>query len=433
MPAPETLSEREREVLRLVATGATNEQIARQLSISVNTVKVHLRNIFAKLGVASRTEASLLAIREGWVVLEPVSPPPPENPTSAPAVPRPFRLAWPRWAAVAIVALLGVGLAFLALSRFPGRWSAWGKPSPSPVGLLSAQRWAIRSAMPTPRREAIVVPVGGMLYALGGIDSKGVSTALERFDPINNRWEVLPPKPTGVVDAQAAVLSERIYVPGGKDAGGNPVALTEVYDVGLGRWRPAASLPRPLAAYALVAFEGRLLLFGGWDGTRYRDEILRYTPEDDRWDEVARLPFPWGEGSAVVTDDHILLLGGPKDSTRGPTLIEFGADLASPEEHPLPPEVVGNRFRAVALTSDLIYLLAEGEGDIPPSLWQYRHRTGTWQRISQPVPNGLPRGAAIAGYGTQIYILGGQTDGRPLALTQEYQALFTIVIPAPTP
>ena len=61
------LSERELEILRLVATGASNKEIAAKLFISPNTVKVHLSNIFSKINVVSRTEATLYAIHNGLV------------------------------------------------------------------------------------------------------------------------------------------------------------------------------------------------------------------------------------------------------------------------------------------------------------------------------------------------------------------------------
>jgi DNA-binding NarL/FixJ family response regulator len=61
------LSAREREVLSAVGRGLTNEQIARELFVSKNTIKIHVSSILHKLNLPNRTEAALFAVREGLV------------------------------------------------------------------------------------------------------------------------------------------------------------------------------------------------------------------------------------------------------------------------------------------------------------------------------------------------------------------------------
>ena len=64
------LTERELGILRLVGKGLSNKQIGKELFISDRTVQAHLSNIFSKLGVNSRTEAVMRAVRRGWITAE---------------------------------------------------------------------------------------------------------------------------------------------------------------------------------------------------------------------------------------------------------------------------------------------------------------------------------------------------------------------------
>jgi NarL family two-component system response regulator LiaR len=73
-PTEEPLTEREVEVLRLVAQGLTNQEIAEELTIGVGTVRTHVSNILAKLHLANRTQAALYALREGLAPLDKQSP-----------------------------------------------------------------------------------------------------------------------------------------------------------------------------------------------------------------------------------------------------------------------------------------------------------------------------------------------------------------------
>ena len=69
-PTPDPLTEREVEVLRLVAQGRSNQEIARMLVVSEATVRTHVSSILSKLHLASRTQAALYALREGLASLD---------------------------------------------------------------------------------------------------------------------------------------------------------------------------------------------------------------------------------------------------------------------------------------------------------------------------------------------------------------------------
>jgi len=72
--SPEALTERETEVLRLLAQGRSNKEIAAALTIGEKTVKTHVSNILSKLNVPSRTQAALYAVRIGLVSIDQAEP-----------------------------------------------------------------------------------------------------------------------------------------------------------------------------------------------------------------------------------------------------------------------------------------------------------------------------------------------------------------------
>ncbi|MFC1942389.1 response regulator [Chloroflexota bacterium] len=69
----EVLSKRELDVLKLATRGLSNQDIANELVLSLRTVQAHLGHIFNKIGVNSRTEAVVHAMKEGWITLEDIA------------------------------------------------------------------------------------------------------------------------------------------------------------------------------------------------------------------------------------------------------------------------------------------------------------------------------------------------------------------------
>lgn len=424
---PRPLTPREIEVLRLVAKGATNQQIAHELVISVNTVKVHLRNIFEKLGVESRTEATLHAIQEGLIELEGIPAP------AAEEVAAPAPTAWDRFGRWAFS--LAAGVAILALAAF-----FWARATtqdqttsvPSAAMTASATRWASRAPLPTARASLAVVSYAGLVYAIGGEDASGVTGVVERYDPTADRWTPRTSKPTPVKGIGAAVIGGQIYVPGGCTASGEAMRVVEVYDPEGDFWEERAPLPVPLCTYAIAALEGKLYLFGGWDGARFVDAVYEYDPDADRWTAKRPMPTARGYAGAGVVEGQIYVIGG-YDGQRDLAVHEvYDPSKDNGKENPWAvkaPLPQGRGGLGVAALGSTLYVIGGGwEAGLATSE-QYDVRQDTWTSFQAPTSE-LWRNLGLAVVDTKIYAIGGW-DGDVLDVNREYTALYRIFLPGP--
>ena len=427
------LSDREQEILRLVATGAGNKEIAQQLSISANTVKVHLRNIFAKIGASSRTEAAMYAVNTGLVekasiVTENNQPSGnqsgilDEQPVQVDKVDSQSR----QWGIIVgavtliIVAVIGY-LVFLYSQR-----------QSNPIG-ENASEWNTLAPMPTARHNMAVVAYDGYIYAIAGRSGNGLTGEVERFELKSDQWAETANKPIPVYEASAAVIGGRIYVPGGRLANGGVTDALEIYDIGENAWLQGAKLPQARSAYGLVSFEGRLYLFGGSDGSRYLSSVFIYDPGSDMWSEGYPMPTPRAYLSAAVSGRKIFVIGGKNDHGTLNVNEIYAPDLGPTQKdswktgQPLP--VDSSDWKVVSL-ADLVYACGEIQPGDSPSFGIFVHisQNEGWQLISNQTDQPAKE-AGLIGYGTNIYTIGGLKSGSPTGENWTQQVIFLVTIP----
>ncbi len=301
MSEESTLSEREEEILALVATGLSNREIAQALYISPNTVKVHLSHIFEKLSVSSRTEATLHAIEHGLVDM--------------PGGEVRSEVQQPRWQDLLRQYVWLWGALFVLLLLFSVTFSTnvlFPPPTPGPTLAEMSQRWQELTPMPGFRVGMAAAAYDGDIYAIAGQGPEGVRGEVFRYSPEVDAWEVLADKPTPVADVQGALLGERIYVPGGVLGNGQPTDILEIYDPRRDTWERGTPMPKAVSAYALASFEGQLYLFGGWDGVNTLDDVMIYDPGADVWQMGTSMSVARRDAGAVALTDKIVVLGGRK-------------------------------------------------------------------------------------------------------------------------
>ncbi len=437
------LSEREKEIIKLVATGASNKEIAKSLVISPNTVKVHLRNVFAKLGVLSRTEATMTAIRMGLV----------DSPGSTSqsgldedslqqlndSLSAKLRLEKETefykkrnkligWGALALVIFI-VGFVLVRdifFNKTPGNIN------PEVIEQLSSDRWTELKNMPTGLSSMGFVRFEDNFFLFGGQSESEVLEQVLIYEINGDQWLTGEKFPQKLTHFQAVLMGEKIFIPGGLEPEGKALNSLWIYDPRNDQWSQGKDLPNQVGAYSAVAYEGKMFIFGGFDGENYLDSILVFDPGSDEWINYGTLPNTSAYSSAVVLGGAIHLFGGKNETgILDDHLIYYPqrqntSENAWVESAELPDPRYGMNSIVLA---DMVYLVGgKNEKDEFLSPIQYLPQKDSWVEIDTP-PIEIGYTPAVLPYETRLYVFGGQNSEGLSNQSLMYQAVYTILVP----
>jgi DNA-binding CsgD family transcriptional regulator len=382
------ISEREREILRLVAMGATNQQIANELNISVNTVKVHLRNIFGKIGAASRTEATVYAIRSGLVSVDNGAQAAQTISLSQPTLPDapPPTLDDPALSAIAST----------PTTVAPAETTAPPAESvPAPITVAAPAEVVEPPVLVVERPGPIHdTPAGPPAHArpttlLIALVVIGVLAAALAYTLLNRQ-----PSPPDQPPAATAVLTQP------------------------DRWKVRAPLAHACADFAVTTYENKLYIIGGRGATDASAAVNRYDPANDTPVSLNDLPQAVSHVHAVTIGGRIYVPGG--EAADGSVLDVFQAyDPRSQQADSLPALPAPRSRYALASFEGQLYLFGGWDGaDYRAEVFIYNPATEKWSQ-GAPMPTAR-RGAGAAVAGSQIYVIGGENASGPLQVNERY-------------
>jgi DNA-binding CsgD family transcriptional regulator/N-acetylneuraminic acid mutarotase len=456
----EPLTERELEVVKLVAEGASNKQIASSLFISENTVKVHLKNVFIKLEAESRAKVAAIAQRNGWSGVAAASPAPivendgrgnvpvidetvPVIGESAPVIatpeaqtpvslPVPVRVApnpqmlpaLARWRKVMSVLSLMFVLIGGALGTRINRTQAQPVenellpqgPVNSSEAANGSKLWLARAPLPSARTRsaAFALQRSGsekLLIVIGGTVDRIATSETLVLDVYKNEWRTGAPKPVPLRLAAGALDGATIYMPGGTDANGAATRSFEAYDVAADTWTTLPAIPRAVTGHAVAAVDGAIYVFGGKTGDdAYNTEGYVYDIAARSWSRVPGLPTPRSQAATQVIDSRIYVVGGTDGRREYSTCEVF--DTAAKTWRQCKPMTIARGGLGLARIGKALYAIGGGAaGNYIPFNERYDESTDTWRPFEMPASRaGVWKNAAVATLPTEFFVVGGATD-----------------------
>lgn len=449
----EPISERELDVLNCLAEGASNREIADQLSISHNTVKVHVRNIFTKLGVSSRTEAATVALQKGVLSIPGLEPEPvveedadvddedeardTENDGAGAAVDdedgdvatKPAepvasgeRELLNRRNLPGIIGIVAIGaLLVVAISLLLDNLGTVLSPRTSPADAAPTaeafqeidlgENWMQSRSLPEARSRMAMATVGLNVYAVGGESAQGIDNQVLIFDSQQQRWRQGASKLTATAGAAASVLAGEIYVAGGYGNNGQATTAVEAYSPLNDAWRPVTALPRPVAGAVAMVSDGLLYLFGGEDGETILADAFVYDPARQQWQTLP--PMQQARTMAVggALSSKLYVVGGSDGNAPLSSCEVF--DPTTGEWSQCPSMQQGRAAAGSTVFLNKLYVVGgdiEGQdaaGEV------YDAAEETWSTFNIPMLADEPDWpyVGVSSVETHIYALGGEQDG----------------------
>jgi DNA-binding CsgD family transcriptional regulator/N-acetylneuraminic acid mutarotase len=454
------LSERELDVLRCLAQGATNKDIASDLTISENTVKVHLRNIYTKLDVSSRTEATTAAMQQGYIMLpgqeqmlqsemtqfsetvpsEATLPSPAANAheektlaaMTAEEKTAPSSRHLLRMAIIGIFAVIALIAALYLGQQLAAPEPAGTSAEPFTEIALGNSHWLESRPMPDARANMAVAAVGLDLYQIGGETAGGVDGVVHVFNSVDRVWRTAAGKPTAVADASAAELYGEIYVAGGRLPDGQPTTAVEAYSPTQDAWRPVAPLPHPVSGGLTLSDGAFLYLLGGHDGRAFADTAYVYDPAEDSWRPLPPIPQPAAFASGGALTGKLIIVGGENESGELSTCHLY--DPAEETWSECPDMLLPRKGAGSAVLLNKLYVIGGMAQDEAITYSEmYDPDSENWQIINTPMLADTT-GWLHPGVGqieTRIYALGGRAGEDFLDSTYVFAPLvYQTYIPA---
>jgi N-acetylneuraminic acid mutarotase len=249
----------------------------------------------------------------------------------------------------------------------------------------------------------------GTVYSLGGTSSQAADGLLAeawRLDPRAGTWTRLPDMPQERYEARAAFLLGRLYVIGGLDVDGNPIADVAVYDPATATWSTGPSIPHPVSSPGLATLGGQLYVVGGCDNSAQcgRTTVQVYDPVARTWSAAPDYPAATAWSGCGGIGGKVYCAGGATT-----TATQAGGYAFDPEHAAWSPiaDLPGGLWGASVAAQGGRLLLSGGvlDGSITNAGFSYDPTADTWSSL----PNANEASYAAAG-ACGLYRIGGWVD-----------------------